>query len=156
MTYAKVAVGSVVGWIEWDNNVVLNPVTMKVTTEMNDFTGTRHLPVGTLITIESRKLVYDGNEINHGVHDVGTGYVGDVLTDKVNVVLDQGKLTPVTEAVRNDPSNPAIAASVVVTGTAKANIQVKEEVDDTSKSLLTISGGASVTVLNWKNVNGVT
>ena len=156
MTYAKVAVGSVVGWIEWDNNVVLNPVTMKVTTEMNDFTGTRHLPVGTLITIESRKLVYDGNEINHGVHDVGTGYVGDVLTDKVNVVLDQGKLTPVTEAVRNDPSNPAIAASVVVTGTAKANIQVKEEVDDSSKSLLTISGGASVTVLNWKNVNGVT
>ena len=160
-TYAKVAVGSVVGWIEWDK-INLTPITMKASTatlyySAASVSGGSNLAAGSLVTIMERKLVPYGNEINHGVIDMGRGYIGDDrVHDSYWFVLDDGKLTPTTRATTDDPGSPAIAATVVVSGTTKGTVTVYEEAIDTSNALLTISSGNLITVLNWRNVGGVT
>lgn len=160
-TYAKVAVGSVVGWIEWDK-INLTPITMKASTatlyySAASVSGGSNLAAGSLVTIMERKLVPYGNEINHGVIDMGRGYIGDDrVHDSYWFVLDDGKLAPTTRATTDDPGSPAIAATVVVSGTTSGTVTVYEEAMDTSNALLTISSGNLITVLNWRNVGGVT
>ena len=166
-TYAKVAVGSVVGWIEW-SKITLNPITMKASTEVSYYTGgadvapvagtspAGKISAGSLVTIEKRQLITDGNEINHGLTDMGYGYIGDDRAAHYWFVLDDGKLAPTTRATTDDPGSPAIAATVVVSGTTKGTVTVYEEAMDSSNALLTISSGNLITVLNWRNVGGVT
>lgn len=162
VTYAKVSVGSVTGWIEWDL-IKLDSVTMKASAQTSAYsTASTGAAVGTvyagdLVTIQARQLVSYGNEINHGVIDMGQGYINDDRMTLYWFVLDDGKLVPTTEATSDDPGNPAIATSVVVTGIAGTNgVKVYEEVTTASKQLLTISSGNYVTILNWRNVDGKT
>lgn len=164
-TYAKVAVGSVVGWIRWDL-VQLDHVTMKAGTTLNYYANATasalnaadgQLEAGNLVTIERRELVLYTNEINHGVIDMGYGYINDDRSPANYhwFILDDGKLVPTGEATTDNPGNPAIAASVVVTGTANApGAVVYEEATTTSNPLLTISTGNYVTILNWRIVDG--
>ncbi len=154
-TWAKVTVGSVNGWIDW-NLITLDPVTYEVATTHTTLWGTS-LVQGQRITVIQRQLGdYSKVEINHGLVDVGYGYIGDDMSNMVMVVMDDGKLKPITDATKNDASNPAVSASVVVTGTASGNLKVYEEAIEGSSSLLTIQSGTNVTVLNWMNVDGVT
>ena len=165
-TYAKVAVGSVVGWIKWDL-IDLDHVTMKANIDVSYYesaseaalkgAGTK-LNAGNLVTIEKRQLVRYNNEINHGVIDVGYGYINDDRRAENYhwFILDDGKLVPTGDATTDNPGNPAIAASVVVTGTAKnPGAIVYEEATTESNPLLTISTGNYVTILNWRIVGGV-
>ena len=159
-TYAKVAVGSVVGWIEWDK-INLTPITMKASTatlyySAASVSGGSDLAAGSLVTIIERKLVRSSNEINHGVIDMGYGYIGDDRAAYYWFVLDDGKLVPTTRATTDDPGSPAIAATVVVSGTTKDTVTVYEEAIDGSNALLTISANNLITILNWRNVGGVT
>lgn len=153
-TWAKVTVGSVTGWIDW-NLISLTPVTYEVTTTHTNTYGTT-LTQGQRVTIVYRKLDYRKSEINYGIVDAGYGFVDNDKNNMVWVVMDDGKLTPTTSATANDTSNPAVSASVVVTGTASGSLNIYEEALDGSKILLTIQSGSSVTVLNWMNVDGTT
>ena len=160
-TYAKVAVGSVVGWIEWDL-IALDPVEMKAGSQVSCYesaavtAASAAIPAGTLVTIEKRSLVPDSNEINHGITDMGYGYIGDDMSTRYWFCLDDGKLVPTGTATQESSGNPAVATGVVVTGTAKSSLTVYEEAMDGSAALLTISSGTNVTVLNWKIVDGTT
>lgn len=155
-TWAKVTVGSVNGWIEWDL-ITLDPVTYQasdyVSTVGTSALGTNGLKAGQYVTITSRYLSADSVQ---GVKDIGVGYIGDNIADTVHVVLSDGKLKPITDATKNDASNPAVSTSVVVTGTAASELSVYEEAMETSAVLLKIQSGTNVTVLNWMNVNGIT
>ena len=101
-------------------------------------------------------MVPDSNEINHGVIDVGLGYVGDDTSVNYWFILDDGKLAPTGKATVENPSNPVIASSVVVTGKAAAELPIYEEAIDSSNILLKLSVGTNVTIVNWRNVNGET
>lgn len=164
-TYGKVTVGSVSGWIDMAN-VTLDTVAYKANAEVKGFAdytdaaniSASYTPVakGSKITITQRQLVPDSNEINHGVIDVGLGYVGDDTSVNYWFILDDGKLAPTGKATVENPSNPVIASSVVVTGKAAAELPIYEEAIDSSNILLKLSVGTNVTIVNWRNVNGET
>lgn len=164
-TYGKVTVGSVSGWIDMAN-VTLDTVAYKANAEVKGFAdytdaaniSASYTPVakGSKITITQRQLVPDSNEINHGVIDVGLGYVGDDTSVNYWFILDDGKLAPTGKATVENPSNPVIASSVVVTGKAAAELPIYEEAIDSSNILLKLSAGTNVTIVNWRNVNGET
>ncbi|MDD6968054.1 MAG: SH3 domain-containing protein [Firmicutes bacterium] len=169
-TYGKVTVGSVSGWIDMAN-VNLDSVAYKANAEVKGFAAATdaanisasYTPVakGSKITITQRQLVPDSNEINHGVIDVGYGFVGDDTSTSNHFwfILDDGKLTPTGKATVENPSNPVIASSVVVTGKAAAELPIYEEAIDSSNILLKLSAGTNVTIVNWRNVtngSGVT
>lgn len=162
-TYGKVTVGSVTGWINM-SDVVLSPVPMKANVDMSYYASESvTTPAGTLwagsrVTITERYLVPVSNEINHGIVDVGKGYVNDNTADIRYFILDDGKLVPTGNASVDDPSNPTIVSSVVITGKAKAEsgLSVYEEAVDGSAVLLTVAKGKSISILNWKNVGGIT
>lgn len=165
VTYGKVTVGSVSGWIDMAN-VNLDSVAYKANAEVKGFAAATdaanpsasYTPVakGSKITITQRQLVPDSNEINHGVIDVGYGYVGDDTSVNYWFILDDGKLAPTGKATVENPSNPVIASSVVVTGKAAAELPIYEEAIDSSNILLKLSVGTNVTIVNWRNVNGET
>lgn len=160
-TYAKVSVGSVNGWIDWDL-ITLSPVEMKANTAVTLYSGASltatsgTLQAGERITITSRVLVLNSIEVNHGVVDMGCGYIGDNLNNIAYVILDNGKLTPTGNATNDTPSNPAIATSTVVTGTANGEVAIYEEAMLTSSKLLSVKSGSNITILNWKIVDGIT
>ena len=164
-TYGKVTVGSVSGWIDMAN-VTLDTVAYKANAEVKGFAAAAdaanisasYTPVakGSKITITQRQLVPDSNEINHGAIDVGLGYVGDDTSVNYWFILDDGKLAPTGKATVENPSNPVIASSVVVTGKAAAELPIYEEAIDSSNILLKLSAGTNVTIVNWRNVNGET
>ena len=162
-TYGKVTVGSVTGWIPM-SNVTLEAVPMKASTDVKAFAAAadavnlsatyKTVSAGDRFTVLERVLVPDTNEINHGIVDVGYGYLNDNPTDLWFIILDDGKMLPTSSAANDTPSNPSVVAGVVVTGKATAAISVYEDAITGSASLLTIQSGASVTVLNWKIVDG--
>ena len=159
-TYAKVTVGSVKGWINW-SLIKLDPITVQANTTASTYTTSAvtlkdYLYSGERVTIESRYLAYDATELNHGVRDIGVGYIGDNIADTVEVILDDGRLVPTGAAAADDPSNPSVVSSVVVTGTAPAGLSVYEEAIDGSRELLKIQANSNITILNWKNVSGTT
>ncbi|MGM9603485.1 MAG: glycoside hydrolase family protein [Faecousia sp.] len=167
-TFGKVTVGSVTGWIPM-SSVTLDSVAYSSNAEVKGFnaaadvasTSAYYTPVakGSKITITQRQLVPDSNEINHGVIDAGFGYVGDDTSVNYWFILDDGKLTPTGKATVENPSNPVIASSVVVTGKAAADLPIYEEAIESSNILLKLSTGTNVTIVNWRNVtngSGVT
>ena len=161
--YGKVTVGSVTGWINM-RDVVLSPVPMKANVDISYYASESvTTPAGTLwagscVTITERYLVRVSNEINHGIVDVGRGYVNDNTADIRYFILDDGKLVPTGNASVDDPSNPLIVSSVVMTGKANVDygLSIYEEAVDGSTVLLTVAKGNSITILNWKNVDGIT
>ncbi len=165
-TYGKVTVGSVTGWILM-NFVTLDEVPMKANVEVRAYDSetkaalggmdyTALIAAGNRFTVTRRILVSNSNEINHGIVDVGFGYLNDNPADTCFIVLDDGKLVPTGTVTTDDPSNPSVVSSVVVTGTAKSNLSIYEEAVAGSRELLKISFGQNVTILNWKNVEGTT
>ena len=169
-TYGKVSVGSVTGWVDMAN-ISLYDVTFKASKDVDAFGSAANAaantnPVRTIakgkeITITTRMLMPNTNEINHGVIDVGLGYVGDNTSKTYYFVMDNGKLTPAQKATVESPSNPMIASSVVLTGKAKGDVYIREDTIDSTDPgkvnlLLQISGGSPITVLNWRNVDGIT
>ncbi len=159
-TYAKITVGSVKGWIDW-SLVKLNPITVQANTTVTTHTTSAVTARNTLysgerVTIESRYLAYDAAQLNHGVRDIGVGYIGDNTADTVEVVLDDGRLVPTGAATVDDPSNPSVVSSVVVTGTAPAGLSIYEEAINGSRELLKIQAKSNITIINWKNVDNVT
>ena len=165
--YGKVKVGSVTGWIDISNSTVitLDPVTMQANAEVKCFsskdvvvagTPTKTIPAGSRVTITERALVPTSSEINHGIIDAGKGYIGDNMADVAWFILDDGKLVPTTAATVEDPNNPLIASSVVVSGKANGEVTIREEAIDDSTSLLKVANGTVITVLNWKNVDSTT
>ena len=160
-TYAKVSVGSVNGWIDWDL-ITLVPVEMKANTAVTLYSGANltsaagTLQTGERITITSRVLVLNSIEVNHGVVDMGCGYINDDLNRIAYVILDTGKLTPTGNATNNNPSNPTVATSTVVTGTANGEVSIYEEAMLTSSKLLSVKSGSNITILNWRIVDGIT
>lgn len=167
-TYGKVTVGSVTGWIPMDT-VDLDAVPMKANVEVKAYTnandaalanaGYAPIAAGRRFTVTSRSLVPNPNEINHGVVDVGFGYLDDNPADTCYIIVDDGKLVPTGTATTNDPSNPTVVSSVVVTGTANAgsgSLVIYEEAVPGSRELLRIDNGKNVTILNWKIVGADT
>lgn len=165
-TYGKVTVGSVTGWILM-NYVTLDAVPMRVNAEVKAYNSETQaalgstdyaalIGVGNQFTVTRRILMTNSNEINHGIVDVGFGYLNDNPADTCFIVLDDGKLVPTGTATTDDPANPSVVSSVVVTGTANSYLSVYEEAVDGSQELLKISFGQNVTILNWKMVDGVT
>ena len=155
-TYGKVTVGSVTGWINIAN-VDLDPVVQQVTSPVSGYDTLGNpatIPVGSKITILTRQINKFPNEINHGIDDWGLVYEGDNPDVRYWIRLDEGKLANVSTPPAVDNSNPSVVAGVVVTGRAIADIAVYEDAIAGSASLLTIGSGASVTVLNWKIVDG--
>ena len=163
VTYGKVTAGSVTGWIPMEN-VTLDPVTMEVkaaTSGAPDVGNAVAVGVGQRVTILKRELTPFGAEVNHGVIDRGYGYIGDNTSVNYWFILDDGKLAPVGNATVEDPGNPAIASSVVLTGKAVNPLNIREETIDSTdpnvvKQLLQVAAGTPVTILNWKNVDGIT
>lgn len=165
--YGKVIVGSVTGWIPM-NAVTLDAVAFQANTAVPYYNSAAEAAVvlgsagtveaGKKITITERKLIPDPNEINHGVIDVGYGYIGDDTVNFHWFKMDDGKLTPMGSAAVVDPSNPVIASSVVLTGKAVGDVTIREEAIDSADvvRLLQVANGSPITVLNWMNVNGVT
>lgn len=163
--YGKVTVGSMTGWVPM-TAVKLDAVTYQANVTANFYNSAAEAAgvdgaagsviAGTRITITERKLVPDSNEVNHGVIDVGYGYIGDNTADNHWFILDNGKLVPTTAAAVEDPNNPLIASSVVVSGKANGELTIREEAIDGSNSLLKVANGTVITVLNWKNVDDTT
>ena len=164
-TYGKVTVGSVTGWIDLAN-VTLDYVPMKANAEVKGYNnpgdaalaaaGFRAIAAGNRFTVTQRILVPVSNEINHGVIDVGLGYVNDNTADTCYIILDDGKLVPTGLATTEDPNNPVIVSSVVVTGRTFGDVTVYEEAHPNSNHLLQVANGTEITILNWKNVDGQT
>ena len=158
-TFGKVTVGSVSGWIDMDN-VQLDPVAMTVKTAVSAYSLVRMtdemIAAGHRFTITGRSLVPDANEINHGVVDLGEGYLDDDTSNVFYVTLDDGKVVPTGNAAVEDPSNPVVVSSVVITGKAPAGLSIYEEAIEGSRELLKLNSDSQITVLNWKNVGGIT
>ena len=161
--YGKVTVGSVTGWIEMDS-VTLDYVAMKANVEvkayfdLSDVGGSTYTPIaaGNKFTVTERYLILDPNEINHGVIDVGFGYLNDNTADTCYMILDDGKLVPTGNATVENPGNPTVVSSVVVTGAAPSGLSIYEEAIEGSRELLKLNENSQITILNWKNVNGKT
>lgn len=158
-TYGKVIVGSVYGWIDMDK-VELDMLTVKANVSLSalrqsDMTFHTIAPGHTFTVIE-RALMDNPIEINHGVADIGYGYLDDNTTDLFLFALDDGKLTPTAKPTNVNPANPVVVSSVVVTGTAKIDLPIYEEALLTSRELLRVNQNAQITILNWKNVDGIT
>ena len=159
VTYGKVTVGSVTGWIDMgdvDLDLMTVVASTLITVMKESDSSIIEVPAGTRFTVALRELRPNPFEINHGVADLGYGYMNDNTSEMYYFVLDDGKLKPTTAAAVTDPSNPVIASSVVVTGSAPSGLTVYEEAMDTSRELLKLNAGAQVTILNWKNVGGET
>ena len=158
-TYGKVTVGSVTGWVDMAN-VQLYSIVVKAETSLQVMRASdsaiMSLSAGNQFTVLTRELRANPLEINHGVADIGYGYLNDNKTDLYYFVMDDGKLVPTGTATTNDPSNPSVVSSVVVTGTVPSELVVYEETSTVSKQLLKLNGGSNVTILNWKNVDGIT
>lgn len=167
-TYGKVTVGSVTGWIDM-SFVNLDVVPMKANVEVKAYSsaadaaangaGYRAIAAGDRFTVTSRVLVPNSNEINYGIVDVGFGYLNDNPADTCYIVLDNGKLVPTSSATTDDPSNPSVISSVVITGVANSaagDLAIYEEAVAGSRQLLQISNGQNVTILNWRIVDGET
>ena len=169
LEYGKVIVGSVIGWVPM-SNVVLDSVVVQANAHVKGFESTALvaadnasviIPSGSIITIVKRDLVRVNNEVNHGVIDAGLGFVGDDTSKYYYFILDNGQISYVTGATVEDPSNPVIASSVVLTGKAVGDVYIREDTIDSTDPgmvnlLLKVSNGSPITVLNWKYVDGIT
>lgn len=168
-TYAKVTVGSLTGWIPV-TDVTMDTVALKTNGTVKYYANlvdvaadapSGVLPAGARITVGNRELVLVPNEINHGVIDAGFGFVEDNPAACAFFVMDNGTLSYVTDATVEDPSNPVIASSVVLTGKAVGDVYIREDTIDSTDPgmvnlLLKVSNGSPITVLNWKYVDGIT
>ena len=157
--YGKVTIGSVTGWIEM-SKVNLDPVAMTIKTDTYALDASlkefEKVSAGHKFTVTNRALLPNPNEINHGIVDIGYGYLDDNTSEGYIFILDDGKLVPTGEAVTENPSNPTVVSSVVVTGITNTGLSIYEEAVEGSNVLLKLNPGTNVTILNWKNVGGIT
>lgn len=150
--YGKIKLGSDYCWIRMDT-VTLEPVEMEVTTNnlkaYNNYTDTNPvltLKEGDVVTLKSRILNQNGELFN----DWGRVYINDDMSKYYWIILDEGKLEYLDDEFET-PEDRDVLVTVAVTTRTKNEAKVYEEIDTSSKVILTVKKNGIITVQNWKN-----